>query len=317
MPELRYVRLVRVAGTGDTIPGGVSPVERIQESKLRALVSLLTDGNPRVVAESRRAITTYGSSVLPFLDEAMGSVDARLRVRARLAREDIRIDRLAREMLALRPELDHDPEKFELACILLAQSRDPEVDASGVRAALDAMGDDLATRIEDFKSPVAVARTMSQFLGRELGFRGNQRNYYDPRNSYLTDVLERRVGIPISLSAVYLFVAARLGVHLQGIGMPGHFILRFAGLNPPLFVDPFHGGRLLNEVDCRRFLDEKNFAYQSQDFEPMTHTDILLRMIGNLQLIYRNGSEGHRLRVLASLKNVLQVDVAPTESPNS
>ena len=281
-------------------------VEELSEAQLRALVSLLTDENPKVAAQTRRAICGYGASVIPHLRSAADHTDARLRVRARLALEKIRVALLVQEMQEVRVQLQNSDEALERACVVLTKTRYPDLDASSIRAALDAMADDLATRIDEAKSPVEVLRTMSQFLGNELGFRGNERNYYDPENSYINQVLERRVGIPISLSLIYLFVARRVAIPLAGVGMPGHFILRYMGTEPPLFVDPFHGGRLLTDADCRRYLEERNFSYHESDFLPMSPRSILLRMIGNLQLIYRNGTDDFRLQALDALKAVLR-----------
>lgn len=281
------------------------------QTRLLALVSLLSDENPRVVAEARRALREFGALALPSLDLAVAGTDAKLRSRARLARDEVRMALLESELLSLAKRLDRDPGALEHGCILLARTRDPDLDPTAIRAALDAMADDLGSRLDEVRSPKVVVATMTRLLAQELGFQGNQRNYYDPDNSYLDKVLQRRTGIPISLSAVYLFVARRLQIPLVGIGMPGHFLLRHAQADPMLFIDPFGGGRILTEADCLRYLDEGEFGYDPSYLLPMTDGTILLRMIRNLLIIYRNRGDPQRRDVLQRLKRVLVGDEAP------
>jgi regulator of sirC expression with transglutaminase-like and TPR domain len=280
-------------------------------ARLTALVSLLKDENPRVVAEARRALRGHGAAAVPFLESASGEEDAKLRSRARLALEDVRVHLLVSGLRRLCERIDRDPSALEEGCILIARSHDPDLDPASVRAALDAMADDLDSRLPARASPTVVVNAMSRLLARELGFHGNHRNYYDPDNSYLHKVLERRTGIPISLSAVYLFVARRLGIPLLGVGLPGHFVLRHAQTDPPLFLDPFAGGRVLSEVDCRRIVAESDSGFDLSTFLPISDGAVLLRMIRNLLLIYRNRGDVVRRGVLARLKGALIGEEVP------
>src|SRR6185295_3779128 len=91
----------------------------------------------------------------------------------------------------------------------------------------------------------------SQFLFEEEGFRGNAEDYYDPRNSFLNDVLDRRLGIPITLSVLYIVVAARAGLEAAGVGLPGHFVVRAERRGRSRLLDPFHGGELLDHAGCQ------------------------------------------------------------------
>jgi regulator of sirC expression with transglutaminase-like and TPR domain len=123
-------------------------------------------------------------------------------------------------------------------------------------------------------------------LFKTLGFRGNREDYLDPDNSYLNRVLDRRLGIPITLAAVYLFVARRLRLPLVGVNMPGHFLLRWHGTDTTFYIDAFNEGLLLNEDQCRDFCITNGFGVESLR-EPATPRQILLRMCRNLHGIYR------------------------------
>lgn len=279
--------------------------QRHDPARLRALVSLLSDGSPRVVDEARRALLGSGARSLAYLEEAVESPDARLRGRARLLREDVRGALLEGEMAGLRERIDRDEAALEDGCLLLARTRDWELDAGAVRSRLDALADEFARRIGTLRAPAVVARALSQFLGRDRGFQGAPRNYYDPDNWFLHVVLERRIGIPISLSAIYLFVTRRLGIPLIGIGLPGHFIVKYAAAEPPLYLDPFHGGRVLSERDCARYLEEHHSGFDPGDLLPMSDGAVLLRMLRNLVQIFRTRGESARLRQLQRLRTML------------
>src|SRR5574337_509226 len=96
---------------------------------------------------------------------------------------------------------------------------------------------------------------LGDYLFREQGFHGNNDDYYDPRNSFLNDVLDRRTGIPITLSTVYMEVGRRLGLCLHGVGMPGHFLVKYVGPDEEIVIDPFNEGAIVSSADCQRILD--------------------------------------------------------------
>jgi regulator of sirC expression with transglutaminase-like and TPR domain len=124
-----------------------------------------------------------------------------------------------------------------------------------------------------------------------FGFRGNTENYHDPRNSFFNDVLERRVGIPITLSAVYLEVARRVSFPTFGVGMPGHFLLKYGDRTQEFFLDPFNGGQILTRDDCaRRFSEIFGSSQQFSDWmlKVISPRLMLFRMLNNLKTIYLN-----------------------------
>ena len=130
--------------------------------------------------------------------------------------------------------------------------------------------------------------TLSEYLFDHIGFRGNEEDYYDPRNSYLNQVLERRMGIPITLAVVYMEVGRRLKIPLVGIGMPGHFLVRHVEVED-LFVDPFHGGIMLSEDECQQRLKERvsgEIPWDPSLLRPISNREILARIIRNLKAIY-------------------------------
>jgi regulator of sirC expression with transglutaminase-like and TPR domain len=181
-------------------------------------------------------------------------------------------------------------------CIAADACVDLEVEASLVR--LDALGRRAAERVTPEQDVDAAASAVARLLFDEEGFRGNADDYYDPRNSFLNDVLERRLGIPISLSVVYLAVAGHAGLEARGVGLPGHFIVRAERGGRRRLVDPFHGGRLLDPEDCAALVARlrPGVPFDPRWLEPVTTREILVRMLTNLKAIYAGRGDWPRAR---------------------
>jgi regulator of sirC expression with transglutaminase-like and TPR domain len=193
--------------------------------------------------------------------------------------------------------------------LLIAAEEYPGLDVPGWLARLDALGDRAGARIGAGMDVEAAAGALGRLLFDEEGFRGNAEDYYDPRNSFLNEVLARRLGIPITLSLVYLEVAARAGVRGQGVGFPGHFLVRLERRGDARLLDPFHGGRLLDDAGCRRLLKRVRGEAARLDprhLEPVTTRQILVRMLNNLAEIYRTRRDFGR--ALAALERILLLD---------
>ena len=192
-----------------------------------------------------------------------------------------------------------DPDLATVA-LLIARLEYPKLDASPYLDQLDEMGKVAHERVAEFSDPTKPQesiKAINTYLFDEQGFAGNEHEYDDPRNSFLNEVLTRRMGIPITLALVYLEVARRAGVSLQGVNFPGHFLLRFqsptvtGGLGGELIVDPFHRGAILSETDCQNLLRKQ--VGQSATFDKRllvgaTKSQILIRMLVNLKRIYVN-----------------------------
>ncbi len=134
------------------------------------------------------------------------------------------------------------------------------------------------------KTSEGVIEGLRVTLYDRLGFQGNQKNYYDPKNSLLNEVLKRRLGIPITLAVVYIEVARRLGSEAVGVGFPGHFLIRHEGK----FLDPFDRARTLREADCERMLKRigQPGKLESSMFAPATRRSIIVRVLHNLKNAY-------------------------------
>jgi len=201
-------------------------------------------------------------------------------------------DLVMMDNLTFQAYLQHPPVDLARAALHLAQEiAYPQLDIQHYLQRLEHLAELAGEAISASESNRQRALSLSDFLFNQLRFQGNAAEYDDPRNSYLNQVLDRRLGIPISLAAVYLDIAHRLHIAAEGIGMPGHFIVRapIPDLDEYLYLDPFHGGRILTQADCLRLVQQST-GYQGEFrpewLAPASTARILVRMLFNLRNIY-------------------------------
>ena len=185
------------------------------------------------------------------------------------------------------------------AALVIARTEYPRLDAERYLTVLDAMGHAAHRVIEKETaesgdtSTLARIKAFNAYLFDDLHFIGNRDKYEDPRNSCLNEVLDRRTGIPITLALVYMEVGRRAGLQIDGVNFPGHFLVRCPEVggrgNSGLIVDPFHGGALLSEHDCRVLLQKhvgEEVAFSKSLLAPATRPQIVIRMLLNLKRLY-------------------------------
>lgn len=198
-----------------------------------------------------------------------------------------------------------EPFDLTLAALTAASALGEEIDVTLEMTRLDDLADEARAQIALAEGPLGQINALNETMFDELGFAGNTDDYYNPRNSLLNQVIERRLGIPITLSLVYIEVGARLGIPLVGVGMPGHFLVKHEG-ESALFVDPFHRGVILDEQECiERFSKINEGMHWDPAFlKPVSPRSLLARMLRNLGAIWTQREE------LASAERVLTLLMA-------
>ncbi len=195
------------------------------------------------------------------------------------------------------------------AAATLARLEYPDADVDACARRIDELAARVADRWDRSKPPETAVSAINKLLFEDLGFHGNREDYYDPRNSFLNDVLERRTGIPISLSVVYIEIGRRLGLPIFGVGLPSHFLVKFDDRSRVFFIDPYHEGRVLNRQGCRELvktLHGRPMELHDLHFAAVENRTIVLRMLNNLRAIYVNGRQ-HR-RALEVLDAILALE---------
>lgn len=261
------------------------------EPRQRALLVLLGDDDPAISRKIRETLMQDGEHTLSWLPLHRLHEDPIIRRR---------VSQVIQELNALRTDANflsfvhNHGESFDLesAVWLFVASRYPEVSICGYQALLDQWAqeirEDWANRLqEDMFAGAELLDAIHRHLFGRLGFRGNESEYFDPENSFVNRVIDRRLGNPIALCLIYLFITQRLEIPVRGVGMPGHFLCRYQTSREEYYIDVFHGGRLLSRQDCIRRLKQFAMEYDDGALQPISPRRTIQRMIANLHLIYK------------------------------
>ena len=217
----------------------------------------------------------------------------------------------ARERFAAQVAAPEEVLDLGYAALWLAAEEYPGLDVDAYATRFDAMAGAVAARPPRTAAPLGRLEALSAHLFGELGFRGNADEYYDPRNSFLNEVLDRRLGIPITLAVVFLEVGWRLGLPLAGVGLPAHFVVGYYGDAAPHYVDVFAGGLVLTREECLEHLRGRlgaNFSPTDEQWAPVSKRQILGRMLTNLKGIYFGQEDWNR--ALAAVERLVLLEPA-------
>lgn len=258
----------------------------IPEPNLQALIALLSDDHPEIVEAVRVKLIELGREVIPALQAAVSShADPKVRVEASLVLERIRLEDVGRlwgEVAQVNtPRID-----LEKSVFLLATVPYPTLNPATYSERLDDFANRIRPRLKAGLSPKQQLGVLNRFLFQEQRFQGNWNDYFNPENSFLNRVMDRKLGIPISLSVLYLLLSQRLQLNVLGAGIPGHFMVKYQDPSMEIFVDPFNEGRFLSRGECIQFIIEAGYPYQAAFLEGVGPREILARMLRNLILIY-------------------------------
>ena len=248
----------------------------------RAVLQLLGDDDPVTVALVKEQLTDHGGEELDGLRDLLATADSARA--AKQLREIIRTieERRAGDVFGETCARFGEHGDIEAAAWELAHAFLPGQDFSEQQALLDAWGREALTRLSAAgTSKVSRVTALTQFLGRNLRLRGNENDYYQYANSLLSSVIDTRLGIPISLALIYILVGRRAGLSIDGVGLPGHFLVRCG----EVIFDPFHAGRRVRVEECVALLAQQNLVLTQAHLQPATPRQMLGRMLTNLRYI--------------------------------
>ena len=204
-----------------------------------------------------------------------------------------------------------DDERIDLlrAALVIARTEYPTLDPEPYVLHVKRLADRVARRVRDVGDPAQSIAALNGVLFQEEGLRGNRENYYDPRNSFLNDVLDRRLGIPITLALLYMEVARRVGFPLFGVGMPGHFLLKHYDVEGrQVLIDAFNNGHILSPKECQRRVDQiysGQLTFQPEFLMPVSRRQMLTRVLNNLKTIYLSSRNFRKALAIVDLVLVI------------
>ena len=284
----------------------MAPTEKeIQE--IRSLISLLDDDDPQVYVSVRKKLLDYGEAALPFFPKDM-QLENTAKKRVTEIRDIINRSVFKNEFKSLK-RTDTNDIDLEDGIFLIARQRYPDVSMKPYVEQLNQFAYELKEKISSISDNPEILRRTISFIVEEKQFSGNQDDYYNEDNHYINRVLETKKGIPITLSSVYVLVGKRLNLPIAGIGLPGHFTLRFSYGSSNIFFDPFNNGRILSESDCKTLVQNLGFTFKSEYLEPVTNRQIIERMLRNIILSLERKNEKERIETIRTLIDTLNSDL--------
>ncbi len=271
-------------------PNSLNPAER------EALRSLLDDASPAVRRGLMARFGTLGPAAVAFLREIAEGSNRPLAWHARWFLEELKVSDPVEEFRTFIRSLNYE---LETGALLLARTVRPDLDAGDCCQRLDQLAARCRELIVEPASIREKCRVMNRVLYHEYGFRGNVEEYTDPDNSFLDQVLARHKGIPISLCTVYLLVGHRLGLELEPVGLPGHFMIGCYVEDRPFFIDAFDGGVFRTPEEIMQFLRSHDLTPKLSDLAPTPVREVLCRSCRNLANHYESAGEADRARMFA------------------
>jgi regulator of sirC expression with transglutaminase-like and TPR domain len=276
----------------------------LSEKDIAAFLHLLVEEQGSVEAVLRKELRRLMHEDPAALERGILNADLTIIRKTRLLQREIRWDELEERMRRYAQGVD--PLDLEEGVFLLSTFEFPDLQRRSIGDPLDQMAHDLQEPVRRAMNAREINLVFSRYLFERQAFKPNVLHYYDTENSYFNRVVDKKTGIPITLSCLYLFLARRLDLKMDGVGLPGHFIVRLRGSEESILISPFDKGKVLSLEDCRQIVLNQGIAYDPKYLNPATSRMILARMIANLLRIYTHQGDAAKSAVMNRLFQLFQ-----------
>lgn len=278
------------------------------KTEIKSLLFLMDDPDPFVQESVENRLQELGENAVPLLDEyrtEINSEDARQKVNEVIHK--LTFETLEQDFIEILEEGLKTRKGLEKAVFTLARFGNPTLRISEYQAKLDHFADIVEPQIKYKLDEKRKMKRLLKFIFEDLNFQGDAKDYHAPQNCFLDQVIERRKGLPISLSLIVMFISHRLEMPFFGINMPIHFMLNYVGDKEELLIDPYDNGSIVTYDQCYFFLKKNNIDPRPEHFQMATNLDIVLRCIRNLIHSYERKEEMHRVEDLGRLLSVAEM----------
>lgn len=284
-----------------------------ETSEFEHLIKLLDDEDENIYSSVRDRFLTHGEDSFIFLKKYINDDNILIKKRANEIISILNFETFEEKFHSVSVRSENGI--LEEAIFLLAMFEYPETDMDDYKRELDKMANDIESRLLNINSnhrkleTLDMLNTVNNYLFFEKGFKGNTENYYEPENSYLNKVLDRKIGIPVTLSIIYLLVSKRLDLPVFGVSLPGHFIIKYSDTEEEFFIDPFNNGTIISMNEAKEFIKKAGMSKDDFDNLPYlknsTDKEIILRVMRNLVEIYKNQNDPVKSRQMEKLMQIL------------
>jgi len=280
-------------------------------SEIESLMFLMEDPDPFVQEQVHLRFQELGEQAVPLLDQIrVESKDKDEKKRIKDVLHQLTFETLKEEFAELLSEGIQNRSQLEKAVLLLARFGNPTLRTSEYVKTLDHFADMIRPSLRYKRNERDKMQILMKFIFEDLNFKGDNKNYHDPANGFLDQVIDRRKGLPIALSLVAMFIARRLQLPVFGVNMPIHFMLIFVGAQEEQLIDPYDQGAEVSYDQCYFFLKKNNVTPRPEHFKMAADIDILTRCIRNLMHSYERSEDAHRVEDLKNLLALVEQSTA-------
>lgn len=278
------------------------------KTEIKSLLFLMDDPDPFVQESVENRLQELGENAVPLLDEYRAEINnenARQKVNEVIHK--LTFETLEQDFIEILEGGLKTRKSLEKAVFTLARFGNPTLRISEYQSKLDHFADIVEPQIKYKLDEKRKMKRLLKFIFEDLNFHGDAEDYHSPQNCFLDQVIERRKGLPISLSLIVMFISRRLEMPFFGINMPIHFMLNYVGDKEELLIDPYDNGAIVTYDQCYFFLKKNNIDPRPEHFQMATNLDVVLRCIRNLIHSYERKEEMHRVEDLGRLLSVAEM----------
>jgi regulator of sirC expression with transglutaminase-like and TPR domain len=276
-----------------------------EKNQISHLIYLIDDRDDFVRKRVREQLIKLGEDTIPFLEVAARTENLKIKSIASEIIQAIVPKKLLRQFGQLAHSSPSGHWSLEKGVILLQKFGYPDEDTDSLSQSLDLLAKEVSALIENNQSPEQIIKIFTRYLFFEKGFEGNKIDFFEPDNTYFSRVLDRRKGIPITLSALCVLLGQRIGLPIVGVGLPGRYIAKYESLTQPIYFDPFNEGRILSQEDCASLTEKMGYRFEEHFLGAATSRETLIRMMNNLIVIYNKNSESEKASYLSDFIKAL------------
>ena len=260
----------------------------LPKSEIKAITNLLKTLDESTLKLLEEQFKTFDKKTLREINSEIPLDDIELRRNYLNLVNNIRRDQLKKEF---EKWAGNSLSSLEEGIFLVASFENSLIDDEHYINKLNEWASTIEKNLRKIKlknDPTSVINEINHFLFMELGFKGNKKNYYDPENSFIDKIMDKRIGNPILLSMIYLTVTKRLGLPFSGVNMPAHFLVQYTDAFEPIYIDPFNQGEIITKQVCQERIKSLKLSWQEEYLSTPTNKQIIARILQNLINIYHN-----------------------------
>ncbi len=291
------------------------------DDQIRAMIRLLDDPDPEIIAHIRAQLINLGSKIIPLLEDAWGrSFDPLVQQRIERITHAIQFEKLINDFTAWRDSVHHD---LLEGILLVAHINYPDLNEQTVHHQLSRLYEMAEKETSLVVSPREKIQALNRVMFEWMGFRGNTANFHSPQNSFINTVLESKKGNPLMLAVIYSLVAQHCGIPVFGVNLPEHFICAYQEHSPVhlyeytypdadiiFYINPFSRGNIFGKEAIDEFLNRLNIRPQASYYTPCSNEDIIIRSLRNLENAFRKTGEYEKQHEVIRLLNIMNREVA-------